>query len=423
MMSAATPPLGEGEADHPPYGVALHLKTVVAALGLSIRDVAFNVRRRNLRISATSLHALMHRNQWPNHAPRPLLQERLRQFLRENGATPADLTQLFHAAQCPPSAGGGKPIAGPGRARRVAPESEVDVLLAKQTLTPAAAKQFKLFRNPFDGPVEREEQFFSSDEIAYVREVMWQCALNSSFQALIGESGAGKTTVLADLEARMAKDPRGVILLKPGVLGMEESSRAGQMLKTSDILHAIITTLSPGDRVPATMQARTLRAQQLLTASAQMGNAHLLVVEEAHGMPDTTLKHLKRLHEMRFGRRSLLGVLLLAQPELKTRLADGLRSGVLREVAQRCEVVELLPLDRDLEPYMACRATACGRPLESIIDSGGIDQLRVRLTKKTSGGTVSLLYPLSVNNAVTRAMNLAGELGAPIVNADVVKAT
>ena len=126
---------------------------------------------------------------------------------------------------------------------------------------------------------------------------------------------------------------------------------------------------------------------------------------------------------MRHGRRSLLGILLLAQPELKGRLANGLRTGALREVAQRCEIVELLPLDGELKPYLQHRlaCVAEGRPLADLIDDAAIDQLRTRLTRKTAAGTVSMCYPLAVHNMVTRALNLAAELGAPRVTADIVK--
>jgi type II secretory pathway predicted ATPase ExeA len=212
-----------------------------------------------------------------------------------------------------------------------------------------------------------------------------------------------------------------VILFKPSVVGMEENDTKGKTLKSADVLHAIVARLQPDLPMPQTVQARTLRAKKLLTASASMGNTHLLVVEEAHSMPDATLKHLKRLHELREGRRSLLGILLLAQPELKRRLADGLRDGTLREVAQRCEVVELLPLDGDIEPYLARRAEACNVALHKLIDKGGIQQIRERLTRRLERGAVSMCYPLAVSNLMVMSLNAAAAIGAPIVTADIVK--
>ena len=86
------------------------------------------------------------------------------------------------------------------------------------------------------------------------------------------------------------------------------------------------------------------------------------------------------------------------------------------------EIVELLPLDDALRAYLECRATAAGRDLDSVIEPAAVQQLRARLTRKTNTGVVSMAYPLAVNNMLTRAMNLAAEIGAPLVTLDVIKA-
>lgn len=295
------------------------------------------------------------------------------------------------------------------------------MLLPKQTMTPQARRHFKLPTNPFQGEVTSELQMFNGDDIHYVRESAWQCCKTGSFVAIVGESGAGKTTVQTDLEERIAQSNEAITVIKPSVLGMEQSERQGTQLRSADILHAIISTLAPQRTMPQTLQARTVAAHKLLTASAELGNQHLLVVEEAHSMPDAALKHLKRLHELRNGRKPLLGILLIAQPELKKRLANGLRDGSLREVAQRCEIVELLPLDGDLRAYLACRAGAAGVKLDDLIDPQAVEALRERLTVKGEGGArVSICYPLAVNNLLTRALNKAAEIGMPVVNRDLV---
>lgn len=297
------------------------------------------------------------------------------------------------------------------------------MLLPKQALSPQARRHFKLFCNPFDGDVTKDEQMFNGDDVRCVREAAWQCSQVSGFVAIVGESGAGKTTIQADLEERIARSADPVIVIRPSVLGMEQSESKGCVLKSADILHAIVTQLAPQAGMPQTLQARTVKAQKLLAASAEVGNSHLLVIEEAHSMPDPTLKHLKRLHEMRNGRRPLLGILLIGQTELKARLANGLRDGSLREVAQRCEVVELLPLDNDLAAYLQCRAKAAGAELGALIDQSGIDKLRQRLTLRARdgrGSAVSMCYPLAVNNMLTKALNKAADLGAPLVTDAVV---
>lgn len=303
-------------------------------------------------------------------------------------------------------------------------DEEPPMLMAKQTLTPAARKAFALFTNPFDGEVVDDSQMYVNGEIAYVREACMQAAIGGRFVAVVSESGGGKTTMLADLEARVLMDRRPVITIKPWVLGMEESDARGKTLKSADILASIVTTLDPLAKPRMTMQARSNQARDALVKSMEAGYSHLLVIEEAHSLPEATLKHLKRLHEMRLGRKPLLGILLLGQTELGQKLDP--RRASLREVTQRCEVVNLLPLDGDLRSYLEHRTRAAGHDLNKLIDQTGIDEIRTRLTinRPVSGGksmSISLLYPLAVNNLMTAALNLAAELGAPIVSRDIVR--
>lgn len=417
----------------PAAGQRLQLGLVCAELKVSVADLA-----ELTGLAKTTAFKLMS-NEWParsNDQERARLREQIEAGLAERGATPQQLATLWHAhlgkgpraiaaqaaaATRPSRAGTHTHLADAPAGTPPTPE-EPDMLLPKQSLSPQARRHFKLFTNPFDGEVLTDEAMFDSGDIRWVREACWQASQLGGFVAVVGESGAGKTTIVTDLEARIARDGRPVVLIKPGVLGMEGTENVGHMLKSTDILHAVINTLQPDSTVPQTLQARTVRAHKLLLASAETGAMHLLVIEEAHGLPDSTLKHLKRLHELRRGRTSLLGILLVGQPELKLRLANGLRTGGLREVAQRCEVVELLPLDAALGDYLRCRAQAASVQLDTLMEPKAVDALRARLTRRVQGGAVSMCYPLAVNNMMTKALNAAAGTGAPMVTADLMAA-
>lgn len=409
----------------PPEGTRLQLGVVAARLQITITDLAdaTELSRRTVGRLLT--------NEWPQRADRKALKAALTALFERRGASKEELATLFHAR-----GNGRAAISGPthldnyGRPHGYVPRSaaapstpdEEETMLARQALTPAAKRHFKLFKNPFEGDVLDDSQMFVGDDIAYVREAAWQCAMTGGFAAICGESGAGKTTILADLSERLKREARDVVIIRPSVLGMEENDTKGKTLKSADILHAICTELDPSHAVPQTLQARTVRAQKLLAGGVQTGNSYLLVVEEAHSMPDATLKHLKRLHELRDGRKSLLGILLLAQPELKVRLAAGLRSGALREVSQRCEVVELLPLDDELRAYLERRAAGVNVQLGSIVDADAVEQLRSRMTRKVGDRAISMCYPLAVNNMMTKALNTAAELGVPRVTRELIAA-
>lgn len=414
------------EVPNPPAGMRLQLGVVASRLGVTITQMG-----QAADISRTAIANLLS-NHWPVQTPPEAIRAALLQLMEERGASDAELATLFHGhGRQAGTKGHSEPRGQDERAELFAPKppthtartqpEDNEMLPLKAVLSAQAKRHFKLFTNPFDGPVSTDAQMFRGAEFDYVLEAAWQCAQTAGFTAITGESGAGKTTALEALEARLERETQHVIIFKPSVVGMEENDIKGKTLKSADVLHAIVARLQPDMPMPQTLQARTLRAKKLLAASANMGNQHLLVIEEAHSMPDATLKHLKRLNELREGRRSLLGILLLAQPELKRRLADGLRDGTLREVAQRCEVVELLPLDGDIKPYLERRAAAANVQLSRLIDDSGVEQIRHRLTRRLERGAVSMCYPLAVSNLTVMALNQAAKLGVPVVNADVVK--
>ncbi|WP_233138704.1 helix-turn-helix domain-containing protein [Aggregatibacter actinomycetemcomitans] len=83
---------------------------------------------------------------------------------------------------------------------------EDTMLLAKQALFPATKKHFSLFSNPFTDEVRSAEEVFSSPDVRYVREALFQTARFGGFMAVVGESGAGKSTLRRDLIERINHD-------------------------------------------------------------------------------------------------------------------------------------------------------------------------------------------------------------------------
>lgn len=384
-------------------------------------------------VSRGALWNLLTRGHWPRGHDADDLRQRVEGLLRERGASALQLATLWRPESAAPRNPNGRADAH-AQSRRardlrrrppINPPEDTDMLLAKQTLTPAARKAFALFANPFDGEVTCSEQMYTNAEIRFVREACWQAATAGRFVAVVGESGSGKTTLLADLKERVHTDRKPVVVIEPSVLGMEETDSRGKVLKAGDILTAIVMTLAPQASVAQTSEKRARQAERLLAGSTTAGNSHLLLIEEAHALPIATLKHLKRLHErMRLnGRKPMMGILLLGQPELMATLSDSRHE--VREVVQRVEMVQLHPLDHELGGYLEFRCKSAGRELGTLMDQAAVDALRARLTVLRQGvrnSAVSLVYPLAVNNLVTAALNMAAELSEPLITADVVRA-
>ena len=301
-------------------------------------------------------------------------------------------------------------------------QQEQLMLLRKQTLTPAAKKHFRLFKNIFDEPIRSAAELFNNGDINYVRESMWQAAKgNSSFIAVVGQSGAGKSTLRRELNDRIEREREPTIVIEPYPTGMEDNDLKGKTLKASHIAESILATLAPSTNAKRSPEARFRQIHNLLKESSRAGHHHLLIIEEAHSLPIPTLKHLKRFLELENGFTPLLSIILIGQDELKIKLAEN--NPEVREVVQRCEIVTLEPFTQTtLVDYLQHRCKAADRKLEDFIDESGLDAICTKLTRNVGRKNQheSLLYPLAVGNLITGAMNVAAELGAPVITGDLV---
>ena len=296
-------------------------------------------------------------------------------------------------------------------------ESEEDdhMLLRRQSLTPEAKRHFSLLRNPFTDLSCAEDMWVSPD-IRYVRECMFTTAKFGGFLAVTGESGSGKSIIATDLEQRIHDENLPITLIKPYVLAAEETESRGTMLKSAHVAESILRTLAPNSPVRIGPEARFRQIHNALIESHKSGYSNCILIEEAHSMPITTLRHLKRILELRIGFTPLVSVILIGQPELKVKLSE--RNADVREVVQRCEVVNLNPMRPELvEDFLRHRFARVGAKLENIIDQTGITRIAERLVSRAGE---SQLYPLAIGNFVLAAMNIAASIGVPAIDAAII---
>lgn len=384
--------------------MTLRLKSVLASAGIKQGAVAAAAG-----ISRPALNVFLNRGFLPLGTDRAAVERAITAFVHRHGGSTAGLFEV--AAPCVNTA---QPVSPPDPFAK--DQEEMDMLLRKQTLTPAARRHFNLQRDPFADPVVADDVFMSPD-IRYVREAMYQVARHGGFMAAIGESGAGKSTLREELVDRLNREEQAVIVIEPYVLAMEGNDNIGKTLKAQHIAEAIMSAVSPLAKTRSSPQARFEQLHASLRDSARAGHSHVLVIEEAHSLPLATLKHLKRFRELKDGLRPLLSVILIGQSELAIKLSE--HNPEVREVVQRIEIVTLPALDKDLDAYLVHRFKRSGTPIDQVLAKGAIDALRTKLTPTRAGGT--LLYPLAVHNALAAAMNRAADLGVPQVNADVIQ--
>lgn len=386
----------------------LALKPYLATAGIAQAELA-----RVCGIAESTVAQWLNKGIWPKKPDRTQLQKVVEELLTQSGQTiPTDLFEAVPTAETVETE------------LLTVSKEDIEMLLRKQSLTPVARKTFNLFKSPFDRDLQSAEDVFSSPGIRYVREYLFHTAKSGGFLAIVGESGAGKSTLRQDLEDRIARESLPIVLVQPYVLGMEESDKKGKTLKAASIMDALILTIAPNERPCQTLEAKSRQLHRVLRDSRRAGFTHCLLIEEAHALNVQTLKHLKRFIELRDGFSELLSVVLIGQSELKIKLSE--RSPDVREVVQRCEVVELMPLDAHLEDYLSFKFKRVGAELGAVFGPGAMEAIRDRLifsksVKAQARETVSLMYPLMVNNLVCAALNLAADLGLGKVTGDVIK--
>lgn len=397
--------------------------TVLQSLLPNLRQ-SQNALARHMEISPAALTQIIKYGYWPRSIASAELQQNAIDFLRRHGATDLqiDAVEKEMAQQ---------------RAHAVAPVNQpeshepedVHMLLRKQTLTREAKAHFRILRDPFTDEMACDADVFVSDDIRYVRAAMRQVAKHGGLLAVIAESGAGKSTLRHDLIDWINTNDEPVTVIEPYVLGMEDTNNKGRMLRATDITGAVIRRVAPGTRQRVSVQDRSEQMHDILRSSAQIGRKHLLIIEEAHCLATPTLKHLKRFYEVQEGFKKLLAIILIGQTELEWKLSE--HNPEVREVVQRCEFARLGPLGPALEPYLRHKFARVDADFEAIFERGALEmiqeKLRTSITRRVRGQTqaqtVSLCYPLAVNNLVSGAMNQAVRIGAPKVSAQLIEAS
>lgn len=399
------------------------LVDVMSALRVTQADL---VRATGLSRSALS-RAVAH-GRWPARDAAAAKSAVARQLVRA-GATPVHLAVMRAAglfalpAREHDDAGAVPASTTPAAGGTDEKESE-EMLLQNEPLSPAAKKAWGLARSPFADDIGCRDDVWSSASTRYVRAAMMDAAVHHGFIAIIGQSGSGKSTLREELEERITDERRPVIVIKPYTLDMEATEARGKPLRSGRIAEAIGRALAPSLTLRSSPEARFAQVHALLRESCRSGMRHLLVIEEAHRIPLPTLKHLKGWMELKDGLRRLLGVCLIGQDELAEVLSE--QRPEVREIVQRCEQIRMLPLDADLESYLAHKFARVAAKASDVLADDAYDALRARLIYLPRGArkddAISICYPLAVNNCVARAMNAAARAGWPKVDASVIGA-
>lgn len=406
----------------------LKLKHVLLKHGVSQVDLASAiVQSHGGAMNKTGMNLLLNWGQWPKTTPRSSVVQQASDYLRSRGVPDADVAGAFELDEDPiPLLTPGRPPAALAavKAAAAAPTPDEDSLLLEPVmLKPQAKRHFKLMFDPFKDEPQSAAEVFFGDEQRYVVASLREAIDNTRMVALVGESGSGKTTLWSYMVEQYEQTGAPVHLIRPMstslTVGDGFGKRKGRQTGMA-VLKSIVTALDPnathrGDREMLTRQAHALLAEQVAA-----GQRCCIVFEEAHDLSAESIKQLKRFHEFKLGAfKRMLSIILLAQPELLTTL--GRAGGDAREVANRLEIIRMLPLEHDLEAYITHRLARGAIAASTIFTPDAIETAQKILMGERDGKPVPMSYPLLVGNLLTRAMNIAAEMQAPKVDAAIVR--
>lgn len=389
----------------------LRLAEVMTRFRISYRGLA-----RAAEWSEAGLRRLVIAGEFPARRVPEAVCQQVRRALRELGVS--DETALATAFdEMVVTTCDNKPSPDAALGEQPEPTKEVVMLIRKQSISSAARDFFGLRADALLPPWERR-QVYLGGEMRVGYEHMLAKVRFGGVLAITGESGAGKST-LKDLLVTDLAETGDVIVIEPHTQAMEADDKAGKTLKSADICEAILREVAPGQPMKRTMEARLTQVASALVASLaeNQERRHLLIIEEAHALPKPTLRHLKRFMEMKDPKkkglaRPLLSIVLLGQPELTTRLSPFDMD--VREVWQRCELVTLQPLNKELPAYVKFR-------LGSAATAFTEDALTVLRDKLTAPNGTSFVYPLAVDNWLAAILNQAAGLSKTITGETVAE--
>jgi type II secretory pathway predicted ATPase ExeA len=153
---------------------------------------------------------------------------------------------------------------------------------------------------------------------------------------------------------------------------------------------------------------RRSRAETALALAEQLlqdERPHLVVVDEAHQLPDDTLADLRLLTIADFDRKSPFLLLLAGQPELDDRLSEPTHYALDQRITT---VARLQPLSLDeTRAYLATRLAHAGAADRPVFDDGAAEAIF-----DASGGV-----PRRINHVATSALIVAAARSRRLVTA------
>jgi type II secretory pathway predicted ATPase ExeA len=179
-------------------------------------------------------------------------------------------------------------------------------------------EHFGLSRRPFDKEIPSELMWMDGGRQQALDRLV-ETVGHRGHALVTGEAGVGKTCVLRALRERLSPAHFRVVYAAHVTLGRR------------DFYRQLCYAMGVEPKATAAAMFEALQ-REIATASSEQRQHAVLVLDEAHLMPDTTLGHLHVLSNFSWDSRALLSLVLVGLPELHDRLRLGIHRSLLTRI-------------------------------------------------------------------------------------------
>lgn len=197
---------------------------------------------------------------------------------------------------------------------------------------------------PFNITPDPRYLFYSHRHREAFEHILFGISQRTGFIQITGDVGTGKTTLCRAVLERLDEGYSTALILNPVMTGIQ-------------LLRSILRELGLNDR--GNDRVRLIdRLNQFLLDRARAEEDVVLFVDEAQDMSDELLEQVRLLSNLETDDRKLLQIVLIGQPELRSRL----ERDELRQLRQRITVrYHLGPISRrETESYIQHRLRVAG---------------------------------------------------------------